>query len=70
MRELISARTAVRRSRSASKGAEHTHGGYQPGNNQPREVLDEREFDEDQMFERKFEFDEEEEFEREFNDLD
>jgi len=63
MREPIKgARTAIRLSRGSKKVAS----GDQPGK---REVLEEREFDEDEMFEREFD-DDEEYFEREFDDLD
>jgi hypothetical protein len=63
------ARTAIRLFRGTNKvasGAQHTHDVYQPGK---REVLEEREFDEDEMFEREFD-DDEEYYEREFDDLD
>jgi hypothetical protein len=71
MREPIRAGTAIRLIRDTNKvaaGAEHVHDVYQPGKNQPREVLEEREFDEDEMFEREFDDEEYLDFEREFDD--
>jgi len=59
MREPIGARTAMRPFRGTNKvasGAQQTHDVYQPGK---REVLEEREFDDDEEY-----------FEREFDDLD